>query len=161
MKNIFIFIFVFINVNVYSQNNITVATQGSSTFIEAGQSYNYAAYRLGSEAKSVLVQSLKTALEWYDLNKSHRKSFTKEINRFKVIKKDVYEFHGYVKEFTDNAKVMFTGYSNGNSEVRIDIEGLGMMQNFILINDRESIKNFLNVLQGKSGNNEVDNIFKN
>lgn len=148
-----------------AQQSITVVKlNNGGRYLETTTSLGSAeSYYVGPTGTSVLIQSIKKAIEWHDLNLSHRMSFTKEVARFKVQSKSSYEFHGYVSQFTSTAKVIFKGYTNGSSACEIVINQMGGSydETFITLSGRESMQQFLNVLQGKSARPEIDNIFKN
>lgn len=166
MKKI-IFVLLLIIPMLFSKNSlaqsITIVHTNNGIYLEKGNDYrNFSPqveYRLGSSAKSILIQSIKKAIEWYDLNQLHKKSFTKEINRFKVMDKETYQFHGYVEQFTKNAKVTFAGYSNGDCVCNIEIDNNSIP--FLTLSSKKAMQDFLNILQGKSANPDIDNIFKN
>ncbi len=141
----------------FSQN-VTVLQSGNDTFIECDYP-PYSAYRLSSSAKSTLISSIKKAIEWSDLNKSHLKSFTKEINRFKVVSKSNYKTFGYIEPVIEEAKVIFIGWNSPSNYFRVEVQVNN--SDFLAFRTRADLVNFLNILQGKSGNTEIDNIFKN
>lgn len=157
LKIAFILFFFLLSVHCFSQN-ITVLQSGKDTFIECDYP-PYSAYRLSSSAKATLVASIKTAIEWSDLNKSHLKSFTKEINRFKVVSKENYKTFGYIDPVIEEAKVVFIGWINASNYFKVEVKVDN--SEFLTFRTREDLVNFLNILQGRSGNSEVDNIFKN
>ena len=57
---------------------------------------------------------------WIDLNKTHKKSFEKEICLFKAMDKEQYKFHGYVEQFTEEMTLLFKGKSDGSFELIIN-----------------------------------------
>lgn len=151
------------NTFVFAQS-LTVVRTGNGIFLEKQGSFGSgSAYRLGPNAALILSNSIKKAIEWYDLNQIHRKNFIKEINRFRVMEKSEYEFHGYVEEFTKNAKVMFSGYPDDKVKCTIEIDSFieGYVDTFISLDSKKEIQDFLKILQGKSVNPDIDNIFKN
>lgn len=148
-----------------AQQSITVVKlSNGGRYLETKTSWGSSeSYYVGPTGTSLLIQSIKKAIEWHDLNQSHRMSFTKEVNRFKVQEKSSYEFHGYVSQFAGTAKVIFKGYTDSSSECEIVVNRMGgnYDETFITLSGRESMQQFLNILQGKSARPEIDNIFKN
>ncbi|WP_250631404.1 hypothetical protein [Rhodoflexus caldus] len=146
-----------------AQQSITVVKlSNGGRYLETKKGWSITeAYYVGPSGTNVLIQSIKKAIEWHDLNRSHRMSFTKEVNRFKVQDKFSYEFHGYISQFANTAKVIFKGYADGSSDCMIVIDQHGHEENFITMSGRSNMEDFLNILQGKSARPEIDNIFRN
>lgn len=154
--------------NVNAQK-ITVgkSSNGSSTFIET---YNYdrynnsfhlqTAYRLGPSALKTLKNCVETAIKWAELNEIHRKTFNKEICRVVVMNKDVFDFHGYVREFTEELTVVFYGYSNTTFKIEMKSNSRLINSSFITISSKKELTDFKDMLNGKSVNKEIDDIFK-
>ncbi|WP_448518183.1 hypothetical protein, partial [Rhodoflexus sp.] len=66
----------------FAQQNITVVKlNNGGRYIETqnGTVGMGKSYYVGPSATQVLIQSMKKAIEWHDLNQSHRMSFTKEV----------------------------------------------------------------------------------
>lgn len=139
--------------------DLTIARSGNSVFLEKSRGQNF---RLGPSAKRTLIEGLEKAKEWQKLNQSHRKSFTKEIRRFKVITKSSYEFYGYTDLVSQNMFLTFTGYSDGSFKCLLKIEDLGggYIGNYWTMTTIQQVQRFTNLLNGKS-NSEIDQIFKN
>ena len=116
-------------------------------------------FRLGPQATTVLIEGMKKALEWYDLNQSHKMSFTKEIRRFKAMDQEAFEFAGYVEGLATSAKLEFTGSVLGGGTCILYIDGSNL-DGYWMMTTRKEMADFLAVLQGKSVNPGVDNIFK-
>ncbi|GGG12774.1 hypothetical protein [Pontibacter amylolyticus] len=149
----------------FSQEKISVAIVGSDTYIETYSKSYYnselsldKAYRLGPGALSTLKQGIKKAIEWSTLNETHQKGFEKEICRFKVMKKELYKFHGYVDGFTSEMTLLFKGYEDGSFDLVIRPYN-SSFDKFIEFNDKGMVKKFNNLLHGKSANKEIDDIF--
>ena len=167
MKTVLAFIFIFIFLfKVSAQDKISVSKSTSSTFIETYKTSFMGddfvldeAYRLGPASLKILREGIKTSLKWIELNKDHQKTFQKEICRFKVMEKERYEFHGYVDEFADEMTLIFNGESD--EIFKIEIKKYNGYSSFIIIEDTTMLNGFKNLLDGKSANNEIDDIFKN
>ncbi len=147
-------------------DKIVVVTKGSSIFIETyKESYGGKwtiddVYRLGPSAKRTLLNGLDKTIEWAELNVGHKKEFQKEVCcRFKVMNKDTYEFHGYVEEFTTEFNMIFRGHSDGTFELVIG--SVGSRLSFLELYSKKEIKDLKDMLNGKSVNEEIDDIFKN
>ncbi|MDI6050589.1 hypothetical protein QLS31_12175 [Flavobacterium sp. XS2P24] len=160
---IFIILFPFL---CFSQDKITVSKGTKDTYIETYQYYSYndsysikEAYRLGPSSAKLLKDAISTSIKWSKLNEEHEKKFEKEIVRFKVMDKESYKFHGYVDKFTEEFTLIFRGYEDGIFEVIIKkYDGFG---DFIKIDTMNQLVNFQDLLNGKSANNEIDDVFKN
>ncbi len=153
--------------NINAQDKITVITNTKGTFIETYDYLSYddsywqkEAYRLGPSATKVLKDGIDTAFKWIDLNKTHRKTFQKEICRFKVMDKRDFDFFGYTERLTKEIKLNFKGYSDNTFEIEITGGGLVGIIPFIKISDYNYLVGFKNLLDGKSANKEIDDIFK-
>lgn len=165
MKKTLIIIFIIISgLNSYSQERITVAANSSQTFIETyKRSYSNEfildkAYRLGPTSAKILREGIGTAIKWIDLNVIHQKDFEKEICRFKAMDKEEYKFHGYVDQLAVEIILNFKGYSDGTFE--IEIKQYDSYSVFIGFSDKDMVINFRDLLDGKSANKEIDDIFK-
>ncbi|WP_299818106.1 hypothetical protein [uncultured Pontibacter sp.] len=148
----------------HSQAKISVSINGTDTYIET---YNKTfgdelsldkAYRLGPGALVTLKQGTKKALEWGSLNELHQKAFEKEICRFKVMDKELYKFHGYVDQFTSEIVLLFKGFEDGSFELMIKPYN-SSYDTFIEFSDKEMLQNFDNLLNGRSANKEINDIF--
>lgn len=167
MKNPVFFLLLFISINSKGQDKINVAIGNFGYFIET---YNYidfnnsyefdTAYRIGPNSGKILKEGISTAQKWINLNLEHNKTFSKEICRIIATKKDSYDFHGFVKEFSDEIIVTFYGFSDGNFKLKIEVFDGHMSDDFIIIENLNMLKKFQQLLNGKSANNEIDDIFK-
>lgn len=101
------------------------------------------------------------AIEWATLNKTHRKGFSKEVCRFRVMDKQQYDFHGYVAEFTKEMIMEFQGYDSGSFLLELSTREFSANASFFSFNSVEELKSFRDLLDGKSVNKEIDDIFKN
>lgn len=164
MKKHFIIILVCVGFNSYAQERITVATNAAETFIETyKKSYISVlildeAYRLGPTSTKTLKEGIRTAIKWIDLNTTHQKDFEKEICRFKAMEKELYKFHGYVDEFAVEMTLNFKGYLDGTFV--LEIKQYDSYSAFITFSDKDMIISFRDLLDGKSANKEIDDIFK-
>jgi hypothetical protein len=171
----FLFVFLgFICFNSNAQERIAVATNASETFIETYiksysnidayiKSYSNEftlaeAYRLGPTSTKTLKNGIRTAIKWIDLNIEYQKDFEKEICRFKAMEKELYKFHGYVDEFTVEMTLNFKGYSDGT--FKLEIKQYDSYSAFIEFRDKDMVISFRDLLDGKSANKEIDDIFK-
>ena len=165
MKKYFIIILVFIGFHSFAQERITLVTSAAETFIETyNKSYSKEftldeAYRLGPSSTKTLKAGIRTALKWIDLNATSQKDFEKEICRFKAMEKEEYKFHGYVDEFAIEMTLNFKGNSDGT--FILEIKPYNGYAKFISFSDKDMITNFRDLLDGKSPNKEIDDIFKN
>jgi hypothetical protein len=148
-----------------AQDKITVAIGAKSTFIETYNKNSWSedftldeAYRLGPTSVKILKDGVKTSLKWIELNNSHYKTFQKEICRFKTMEKELFKFHGYVDEFAKEMTMIFYGESDGS--FKIEIKQYNSYSVFITFTDLEMLRGFKDLLDGKSANNEIDDIFK-
>lgn len=177
MKTIII-LFCVLSIKGYSQDKIAVSTNSQNTFIETyekkyevkltrnGSEVNYNnynfklidAYRLGPSSLKKLKEGINTALNWTDLNVNHKKSFEKEICRIKVMEKEDYKFHGYIEQLQKEMVLVFKGFSDGT--FLIELKFYDSNYNFIKIQTKDMLINFKNLLNGKSSNSDVDDIFK-
>lgn len=169
MRYIIVLLLLILTLNSFAQDKITVLINGSETFIEKSEKSTFKrngenvllvkAYRLGSSSSSKLKEGIKTAIRWIDLNKTHKKSFEKEVCRFKAMKKELYKTFGYVDHISDEMTLMFKGKSDGSFELLIKQSNYPN-QNFISFTDKEMVEKFKDLLDGKSVNKEIDDIFK-
>jgi hypothetical protein len=157
----------FIGFNSYSQERITVATSPTDTYLETYKKLGFKnsnelvlddAYRLGPNSAKTLKEGIITAIKWIDLNVTHQKEFEKEICRFKAMEKELYKFHGYVDEFTVEMKLNFKGYSDGTFV--LEIKEYDSYSTFITFRNKDMVIGFRDLLDGKSADREIDDIFK-
>lgn len=165
MKKSLIIILVFIGFNSYAQERITVLINTTETYIETYEK-RYSdkfvldkAYRLGPTSAKTLKEGIRTAIKWIDLNITHQKDFEKEICRFKAMEKGLYKFHGYVDQFAEEMTLNFKGYSDGTFV--LEIKQYNSYSTFITFSDKDMVISFRDLLDGKSANKEIDDIFKN
>ena len=123
------------------------------------------AYRLGPTSTKTLKEGLRTAIKWIDLNVTHQKDFEKEVCRFRAMEKETYKFHGYVDQFAVEMTLYFKGNSDGTFVLEIKQNDSPLTFNtfsdkFITFSDKKMIISFLDLLDGKSANKEIDDIFK-
>ncbi len=90
----------------------------------------------------------------------YHQSFEKEVCRFKAMEKEQYKFHGYVEQLTEEMTLLFEGTPDGMFELIIKPYN-STYRTFIKFTEKEMIENFKNLLEGKSANEEIDDIFKN
>ena len=158
MKNMIIFLLIISCFSSSAQDKIAVTINGSEIFIETYKKSLYGgyssnelsldeAYRLGPSATGVLKQGIKTAIKWIDLNKTHNKTFEKEVCRFKAMDKEQYKFHGYVDQFTVEMTLLFKGKSDGSFELIIKPYN-SSYSNFIEFNNKEMVEKFKDLLDG-------------
>lgn len=164
MKKHLIIFLISIGLNSYSQDRINVAANSTETFIETyiKNSNGYKldqAYRLGPSSSKALKEGVKTALKWIDLNVTHQKDFEKEICRFKAMEKDDFKFHGYIEELVIEMIFNFKGKSDGTFV--LEIKQYDSSSTFITFRDKDMVVSFKDLLDGKSANEEIDDIFKN
>jgi len=164
MKNYLIIILVCIGFKSYAQERITVLTNASETFIETYKklySNEFTldhAYRLGPTSTKTLKEGIRIAIKWIDLNATHQKDFEKEVCRFKAMDKEPYKFHGYVDQLAVEMTLYFKGNSDGTFV--LEIKQYDSYSKFISFSDKEMIISFRDLLDGKSANKEIDDIFK-
>ena len=164
MKEYLITILVCVGFNSYAQERITVVTTAAEIFMETYEKSFFneftldEAYRLGPTSTKTLKEGIRTALKWIDLNSTHQKDFEKEICRFKAMEKELYKFHGYVDQFAVEMTLNFRGNSDGTFV--LEIKQYDTYSTFISFSDKDMIISFRDLLDGKSANKEIDDIFK-
>lgn len=165
MKKYFIIILLCLVFNCLAHAKVSVSISKAGTVIEVSENsstiqkaYSIQAYRLGPTSANVLKTGLQTALKWADLNMTHKKNFEKEICRFKAMDYEAYKHFGYVDEFSKEMKILFKGYTNGTFELKI--AEYNSLFGFLNFYDKASIRKFIDLLNGKSANKEIDDIFK-
>ncbi|MCL9768878.1 hypothetical protein NAT47_00435 [Flavobacterium sp. HXWNR69] len=159
------YILILFTSTIYSQDKINVLSNSKDTYIETYKYYSYNeqysltdAIRIGPSGMKILKSSISTAIKWVELNNNYNKQFTKEISRFKAIDKKTYDFYKkYIDQFADEYIITFYGYENGDFKVEIKKHNY---DGFIIIDNIEMLKDFKNIINGKSANNEIDDIFK-
>lgn len=115
-------------------------------------------YWITAQTNILLQAALKKAITWADLNKEHQKEFEKEIIRVRVTDKETYEFYRhYIPEFSKEAKLIFQGYEDGSFTLSLIVISDIVSIDFISV---EQASNFIKLLQGRSVNSEIDNIFR-
>ncbi len=121
------------------------------------------AYWLNSDASLKFKEGLKKAINWAKLNEDNYKEFEKEIVRIRVTPKATYNFYKrYITEYTDECKVVFKGFSDGSFELKILFknDNLTDYESILVLDNVESISNFIGLLDGKAVKNEINDIFK-
>lgn len=163
--------FIYGDYGLGDNKKITVILNGNETFIETyykglesrstkleknfSQTHNY---RLGPSASNALKKGVITAIEWINLNEQHKKDFEKEICRFHIMNRTDFENHGYSNHLASEMQLLFIGKSDGSFEfVLKDPISTGR---FIEFTEKELVNKFRNLLDGKSTNDEIDDIFK-
>lgn len=114
-------------------------------------------YCITAQTNILLQTGLKKVVNWAKLNLEHKQSFDKEVMRFRITEKRIYEFYRYfIPEFSNEAILSFTGFSQGNFNMTINIATDVVSIDLISIDD---VENFIKMLQGKSVNKEIDDVF--
>ncbi|MCB0371154.1 MAG: hypothetical protein KDD45_17495, partial [Bdellovibrionales bacterium] len=160
-----------LSLQFFAQEKIVVLINSNGTFIETyeKQKTDYSEYtiqsqskRLGPAASKSLKEGLSTALKWIDLNKVHKKSFEKEICRFKAMDKEAWEMMGFQNSFASEMSMLFIGNNDGTFILRIGntIMVNSYFGNFLTFKDESRLKKFLGMLNGNSPDKEIDDIFK-
>lgn len=168
----------------YSQDRIIVGkdTKHSYSFIETYEQNNYGSkelklkfqYYYNSNNTEVIKKGIKTALEWVSLNYQHKKEFTKEICRFRGIINHTYNFIKILFQNNDirsvnthydmggvDFKLVFIGKSDGTSKIQIEVKQMFDFEKMLVLESEERIEKFRDMLDGKSINSDIDDIFKN
>ena len=161
--------FTFSGLFAQSTQSITVVKlKDGSAFIECetiSQSNNYFSnlnsfdgeYWIGPQTNLSLQSALKKAVSWAKLNEEHQKAFDKEIIRIRVTDKEHYEFYRkYIPEFSKEAILTFYGYADGSFLISLTIKD-DLVD--ISLESIEGINDLIKMLQGKSINKEIDDIF--
>jgi len=168
MKNILLTIFITISSFCLSQNIKVVQLTNGGIFVESSRKVesfmgstiteNNKSFYVGSNDKKSLISGVQKAIEWAELNKTHNKEFEKEITRIRVMEKESYLFYKkFISEFLAECILNFYGIKNGDFKVSLGCPNISTSIKLESIND---LKNLKNILNGKSGNSEIDNIFK-
>ena len=167
MKKILFFLLFILSTLAFAQNIKIVQLKSGGIFIESesdsglGQIMNYKStksYYAGPSGKKALINGFQKAIEWANLNEQHNKEFEKEITRLRVMNKDTYIFYKeFISEFSEEGLLNFYGYENGRFMVELEFRSSSTNIKF---NDLDDLKSFKRILEGKSANTEIDNIFK-
>jgi len=162
MKKILLGLGLLVNTLIYSQIEVTI--QGSNVFLEytTNESFNIMKedIRLGPSAKTSLKQALNKAVEWAELNETHKKSFEKIICSFRVMDTGTYNHFGYSEFHSKEMVIEFKGYSNGEFDLNLTIKNPPFSSSSISLNSLKQLKDFKKILNGQSINPEIDEIFK-
>lgn len=130
-------------------------TEGSGIFGDSET--DKGEYWIGPQTNTSLQAGLKKAANWAKLNEEHKKEFEKEVIRIRVTDKETYEFYKrYISEFSKEAKLIFQGYEDGTFTLNLTVTDDVVS---ITISTTEGINNFIKLLQGKSVNKGIDDIF--
>lgn len=119
---------------------------------------NNGEYWIGKQTTIILQNSLRKAINWAEINRTQRKDFEKEIARIRVTDKTTYEFYRrYIPEFSKECIILFRGFEDGTFVLSVNITADVKSLSF---NTKEAIEKFIEILNGKSVNKEIDDIFK-
>lgn len=159
MSKIYIIIFLLASTLLSRSQSISVSKNQFGAFIEIDNKLFAGSVQgcwITNQTNLSLQNTLNKAIDWAGINSSKRMEFDKEITRFRVMEKSTYEFYRrYIPEFSQEAKVIFAGSNDGSFKCTIYFANMDD-----LVFDRtENIRNFINILQGKSGNPSVDKVF--
>ena len=159
MKKILLAFGLLVNALIYSQIEVTI--QGSNVFLEyTNNDYiSKTNVRLGPSAKKSLNQALSKAIEWAQLNETHKKSFEKFICSFRVMDTGTYNHFGYSEFHSKEMVIKFKGYSNGEFNLYLTIKN-PTHNDIKTLNSLKQLKDFKKILNGQSINPEIDEIFK-
>jgi len=114
-------------------------------------------YWISTQTNNLLQAGLKKAITWAKLNEEHQKEFEKEIIRIRVTEKETYEFYRrYIPEFSKEAKLIFEGHTDGTFTLSLTVTDDVVT---ITIATTEGVNNLIKLLQGKSVNSDIDEIF--
>ncbi len=112
----------------------------------------------GPNGKKSLISGIQKAIEWAELNETYNKEFEKEITRIRVMEKESFMFYKeFISQFSEECQLNFYGYDNGNFKVVLEFP---KSDTRITLTNIEDLRNLKNILNGKSGNSEIDDIFK-
>jgi hypothetical protein len=152
---------------LHCQVKVGVLIKGNSTYIEKYQKdfenigYQFVnSYRLGLNSSTQLKTLVKKAIEWAELNKTHKKSFEKSMGRIKVMSADEYKLHGYTDQLAQDLELIFYGYENGMFKLKICNAPCMDIIYFLEFESIEELESFYNMLLGKTISKEIDDIFK-
>ena len=114
-------------------------------------------YWITSQTNISLQNGLRKAVSWAKLNEEHKKEFEKEIIRIRVTDKDTYEFYRrYIPEFSKEAILAFQGHDDGSFTLTLTITDDVVD---ITLATADGVNDFIKLLQGKSVNKGIDEIF--
>jgi len=114
-------------------------------------------YWITPQTNLSLQAGLKKAVSWAKLNEEHKKEFEKEIIRIRVTDKDTYEFYKkYISEFSKEAILAFQGHEDGSFTLTLTVTD-DVVE--ITLSSKEGVEDFIKLLQGKSVNKGIDEIF--
>lgn len=168
MKNILLIIFATISSFCSAQSIKIVQLKNGGIFIEStshnelGQGLSIKldnkSFYAGPTGKKTLIAGVQKAIEWAELNEQHNKEFEKEVARIRVMDKETFTFYKeFISQFSEECILNFYGYNNGNFKVILEFPKSSTR---IKLEDIGDLRNLKNILQGKSGNSEIDDIFK-
>lgn len=160
LLSLLLFSFTSVSVCFSQEKSVTVVRSSKGMFIETESYSNETSLRLGPTAANQLIQGMKKAKVWSTTNQQYKKEFQKEIVRFWVMDKGTFQFHGYIQQLANTAKLIFIGSSDGTSSCLIRIDGSFMVSDFLELKSYSEMNSFLKILEGKSANKEIDSIFK-
>jgi hypothetical protein len=110
---------------------------------------------VGPQTLLTLQSGVKKAIEWATKNQEYLKEFSKEVVRFRTMDKESYSFYKkYISEFSSEGKLMFNGFADGTFDLEFAVSEFN-----ITLSSVESLQSLLSILQGKSSNEEIDDIF--
>ncbi len=131
-------------------------TEGDGIFTNGYESES-GKYWITPQTNISLQAGLKKAASWAKLNEQHNKDFEKEIIRIRVTDKETFEFYRkYISEFSKEAKLVFQGHEDGSFTLTLTITDDVVN---ITITTTDGINDFIKMLQGKSVNKGIDEIF--
>lgn len=114
-------------------------------------------YWITTQTNASLQAGLTKAISWAKLNEEYKKEFEKEIIRIRVTDKDTYEFYKrYISEFSKEAKLVFQGHEDGSFTLTLTITDDVVD---ITLATTGGVNDFIKLLQGKSVNKGIDEIF--
>jgi len=114
-------------------------------------------YWITQKTNVALQNGLRKALIWRKLNKTHQQEFEKDLVLFRISGKETYEFFGYVYQYSKEGELRFYGRPGGTSLLEFVIKDDNNV--VITLDSREDITDLLKMLQGKSLNTAIDNVF--
>jgi len=171
MKNTILVTLIFSSISLFGQYNsyyniskLEVETSSSGIFLKSNEMFT-SAFRLGPKAINSLKNGLKKAVEWIDLNEIHKKSFEKNICRFRVLKKEIFLKNGYSEWKTQEMILRFKGRENGSFDLVLLVEkDYPDPENHLLeyceFYSKEGIQNIIDELDRKSDSEKINKIFQ-
>ena len=168
MKNIFLVLFITISSFCFSQSIKIVQLKNGGIIIESTKNNDFGmgiswktdnkSFYAGPNGKKSLISGIQKAIEWAELNETYNKEFEKEITRIRVMEKESFMFYKeFISQFSEECQLNFYGYDNGNFKVVLEFP---KSDTRITLTNIEDLRNLKNILNGKSGNSEIDDIFK-